>query len=86
MPRDPFLTQVDPSSEIFAKNARRMADLMLEIKNQEETLREGGGERAIESQHKKNRLTARERIARLIDPEYEFFELGIYAAHRMYEE
>ncbi|HEV2501073.1 MAG TPA: acyl-CoA carboxylase subunit beta [Terriglobia bacterium] len=59
---------------------------MVEIKNQEEVLREGGGERAIESQHKKNRLTARERIAQLIDPESEFFELGVYAAYGMYEE
>ncbi len=81
-----LLTQIDPKSREFEKNARTMADLMLEIKNQEETLREGGGERAIQSQHKKKRLTARERITQLIDPESEFFELGIYAAHGMYEE
>src|SRR5262249_34904090 len=46
---------------------------------------EGGGAKAIESQHAKGRLTARERIQRLVDPGT-FFELGIYAANRMYEE
>ena len=40
----------------------------------------------IEAQHKKGRLTARERIARLIDPKTPFFELGVYAAYEMYEE
>ena len=63
-----------------------MADLVAEIKNQEATLHQGGGAKAIESQHKKNRLTARERIARLIDPDTSFFELSIYAAFEMYEE
>ena len=48
--------------------------------------RQGGGEKAIESQHKKGRLTARERIALLIDPGTEFFELGAYVAWGMYEE
>src|SRR6202030_2869092 len=47
---------------------------------------QGGGAKAIDSQHKKGRLTARERIAKLIDPGAPFFELGIFAAHEMYEE
>ena len=63
-----------------------MIERVTEIKNEEETIRQGGGAKAIEAQHKKGRLTARERIARLIDPKSEFFELGIYAAYEMYEE
>jgi len=63
-----------------------MTDILTEIKNEEDRIREGGGPKAIESQHKKNRLTARERIAALIDPGTHFFELGIYAAYEMYEE
>src|SRR3989440_9931399 len=63
-----------------------MIDLVTQIKNEEEQIRQGGGAKAIESQHKKGRLTARERIARLIDPGSHFFELGIYAAYEMYEE
>ncbi len=63
-----------------------MIDLLTEIKNEEAKLHEGGGTRGIEAQHKKGRLTVRERIARLIDPKSTFFELGLYAAYRMYEE
>jgi len=79
-------TSVNPKSPQFEKNARQMADLLTAVKNEEETIREGGGAKAIEAQHKKNRLTARERIAALIDPGTHLFELGIYAAHEMYEE
>jgi acetyl-CoA carboxylase carboxyltransferase component len=79
-------TKIDRSSPDFEKNTRRMVDLLTAIKNQETTIQLGGGAKAIEAQHKKGRLTARERIAKLIDPRTPFFELGIYAAHEMYEE
>lgn len=52
----------------------------------ERTIRLGGGPKAIERQHAKNRLTARERIDRLIDPGARFQELGLWAAHGMYKE
>jgi acetyl-CoA carboxylase carboxyltransferase component len=51
-----------------------------------EEIRQGGGEKAIERQHKKGRLTARERIARLQDPGTLFTELGLYAAYEMHAE
>src|ERR1700675_4003819 len=79
-------TRVNRNSPEFEKNTRRMVDLLTEIKNQETVIQQGGGAKAIESQHKKGRLTARERIAKLIDPHTPFFELGIYAAYEMYEE
>jgi 3-methylcrotonyl-CoA carboxylase beta subunit len=77
-------TQITSVSDLFEKNSRRVIDLMTEVKNQEEQIRQGGGARAIESQHKKGRLTARERIARLAGQS--FFELGLYAAWEMYGE
>ncbi len=79
-------TTAKPKSPEFEKNSRRIVELLTEIKNEEEQIRQGGGAKAIESQHKKGRLTARERIAKLIDPKTDFFELGIYAAYEMYEE
>jgi 3-methylcrotonyl-CoA carboxylase beta subunit len=79
-------SSVNPKSPEFEKNARRVVDLLTSIKNEEEQIRQGGGAKAIEAQHKKGRLTARERIAKLIDPGSHFFELGIYAAFEMYEE
>jgi acetyl-CoA carboxylase carboxyltransferase component len=79
-------TTAKPKSPEFEKNSRRIVELLTEIKNEEEQIHQGGGAKAIESQHKKGRLTARERIAKLIDPKTDFFELGIYAAYEMYEE
>src|SRR6266571_4571634 len=78
-------SRVDRSSSRFAANMRALADLVAQVRNEEETIRGGGGAKAIESQHGKGRLTARERIHRLADPGT-FFELGIYAANRMYDE
>jgi acetyl-CoA carboxylase carboxyltransferase component len=79
-------TSANQKSAEFEKNTRRIIELLTQLKNEEETIRQGGGAKAIESQHKKGRLTARERIAKLIDPGSQFFELGIYAAYEMYEE
>jgi 3-methylcrotonyl-CoA carboxylase beta subunit len=79
-------SSVNSKSPEFAKNARSVVDLLTSIKNEEEQICQGGGAKAIEAQHQKGRLTARERIAKLIDPGSQFFELGIYAAFEMYEE
>jgi len=46
----------------------------------------GGGLKAIERQHDKGRLTARERIEQLVDDPASFLELGLWAAWGMYEE
>jgi 3-methylcrotonyl-CoA carboxylase beta subunit len=78
-------TKVDASSLRFESNMRSLADLVAQVRNEEEKIREGGGPKAIERQHAQNRLTARERISLLADPG-SFFELGLYAAHGMYEE
>jgi acetyl-CoA carboxylase carboxyltransferase component len=78
-------TKIDPSSLRFESNMRALADLVAQVRNEEEKIREGGGAKAIASQHAKSRLTARERIDLLADPG-SFFELGLYAAHKMYED
>ena len=57
-----------------------------DLQAEEARIRLGGGPKAIDRQHEKGRLTARERIAKLTDPETLFFELGIYGAYEMYDE
>lgn len=59
---------------------------MSDLSRDETQIRLGGGKKAIDRQHAKGRLTARERIAKLIDPKTELFELGLWAAHGMYAE
>jgi 3-methylcrotonyl-CoA carboxylase beta subunit len=77
---------VDTTGKRYEANMRELAHKMTDIRNEEEVICEGGGAKAIESQHKKNRFTARERLERLLDRGVEFFELGLYAANGMYEE
>ena len=45
-----------------------LQQLSEDIRSQEAAIQEGGGARAIERQHAKGRLTARERIEKLLDP------------------
>ena len=49
-------------------------------------IEQGGGPSGIERQHRHGRLTARERIAALVDPDTAFMECGLYAAWNMYRE
>ena len=78
-------THVDATSPRFEANMRFLADMVSQVRNEEEKVREGGGPKAIENQHNKGRLTARERISLLVDPGT-FFEIGSFAAYEMYEE
>jgi acetyl-CoA carboxylase carboxyltransferase component len=60
--------------------------IQIDLSGQEKQIRLGGGPKAIERQHAKGRLTARERITRLLDPGTELFEIGLWAGHAMYAE
>src|SRR3954468_9379958 len=59
---------------------------LTELKNTETQLKLGGGKSAIERQHTKKRLTARERIAKLTDKGTDVLEVGLWAAYGMYTE
>jgi 3-methylcrotonyl-CoA carboxylase beta subunit len=63
-----------------------LADLVNRFSLLEAEIAVGGGQTAAERQHSKGRLTARERIERLIDPDTEFFEIGLWAGWEMYAE
>jgi len=81
-----FQSKVKTDSPRYERNQKAMAEMVAHVRNQEEVIRQGGGEKAIAAQHKKGRRTARQRIALLIDPGTEFFELGSFVAWGMYEE
>ncbi len=61
-------------------------DLIRDLEQQEQQLREGGREAGVARQRKLGRLTARERIAELLDPGTPFRELGLWSAWGMYSE
>ncbi|MDE3184033.1 MAG: acyl-CoA carboxylase subunit beta [Bacteroidota bacterium] len=51
-----------------------------------EKIEEGGGKKAIQKQKERNKLTARERLAYLLDKDKMFIEIGAFAGYGMYEE
>ncbi len=63
----------------------RLRTLSAEVRELEAKLREGGGADKIARQHKQGKLTARERIARLCDPDTRFIEIGLLVAYDEYE-
>ena len=81
---------VDVGGARFAANREAMRALLASLRAEEDAIRQGGGAKAVEAQHAKRRLTARERIAMLLDAGTQtgtqFYELGLHAAHGMYEE
>ncbi|HEX4373742.1 MAG TPA: carboxyl transferase domain-containing protein [Puia sp.] len=70
----------------FNKNEDSMKMALSQLKNRFEKIALGGGKKAIEKQHEKNKLTARERISYLIDENSSFIEIGAFAGYEMYEE
>jgi 3-methylcrotonyl-CoA carboxylase beta subunit len=79
-------SKFDAKAPRARNHAAGMLALLAQLRQQEAAIREGGGAKAIESQHAKKRLTACERIALLLDSETPFFELSLFAAFEMYEE
>ena len=63
----------------------RLRELSKELRALEERLREGGGSERTERQHAQGKLTARERIASLCDPETRFLEVGLLMAYDQYD-
>ncbi len=61
-------------------------DMIPDFTAEEARIRQGGGAQAVARHHEKGRLTARERIARLLDPGSDLFEIGLWAAWEMYPE
>ena len=56
------------------------------IAKEEALLREGGGNAGHERQRKMGRLPVRERLSHLLDKDAQFFEIGLWAAYKMYEQ
>ncbi|HNF86527.1 MAG TPA: acyl-CoA carboxylase subunit beta [bacterium] len=61
-----------------------MERLLNALRQDGEAIKRGGGQKNIDKQHEKGRLTARERIVKLLDPNAHFMELGLFAAYEMY--
>ena len=67
----------------FRANREALLALMTAVRAEEDSIRLGGGAKAVESQRAKGRLPVRERLKLLLDDGTEFLELGRWAAHGM---
>ena len=67
-------------------SAHSHAEAAIRLEKDEAIIRLGGGSTAIERQHQKGRLSARERIDKLIDSGSYFLELGLWAGWQMYDD
>lgn len=72
--------------ENFLKRQDYQKELLRKLNSIRETIKLGGGKKAIEKQKEKGKLTARERVNLLLDNPKDFFELNTFAAHNMYNE
>ena len=66
-------------------NRHHLESLVAELHALEDKLRQGGGADKIERQHSQGKLTARERVARLLDPGTHFQEIGVLIAFDQYD-
>ncbi|HLR32203.1 MAG TPA: carboxyl transferase domain-containing protein, partial [Fodinibius sp.] len=74
------------SSNSAPQSQEGLQSLIREINETKKELRKGGGEKRIQKQHNKGKMTARERVKALLDEDTSFDELGLWAGYEMYEE
>ena len=70
----------------FNKNEDKMKLMLAELKKKLSKIHLGGGQKNIDKQHAKGKLTARERINYLIDKGTQTIEIGAFAGYEMYPE
>jgi acetyl-CoA carboxylase carboxyltransferase component len=75
-----------PQGPAFEVNADAMQNLVRVLEARAAQVKRGGGAKPIERHHARGKLTARERIAGLLDDGSPFLEIGLFTAWEMYEE
>lgn len=87
MTTTPSLGRLAPvTSKPFLDRRARYEALLAELFARADEVKPGGGAARIAREHERGKLTARERIAALLDNENDFTELGLFAGYGMYEE
>jgi acetyl-CoA carboxylase carboxyltransferase component len=78
-------SQVERESDVFAQRRARMEVLVAELRERTAQVALGGGDASVERHRSRGKLTARERVDRLLDPGSAFLEIGALAAWELYE-
>jgi acetyl-CoA carboxylase carboxyltransferase component len=78
-------SQVERDSDLFGRRTEHMNALVEELRERTAQVAGGGGEAALERHRSRGKLTARERVDRLVDPDGAFLELSALAAWDVYD-
>ena len=78
-------TKIDTNSDEFKSNSESMKSLVSELHGRLEEVKKGGPPQHVERHKRRGKLTARERISRLLDPDSPFLELNPLAAYNIYK-
>ena len=76
-----LVSTLDPRSPAYAEAAEAMAAKLAELETEHAKAMAGGGEKYVKRHHDRGKMTARERIEMLIDPDSPFLELSPLAAY-----
>jgi acetyl-CoA carboxylase carboxyltransferase component len=78
-------SHVERESDVFVRRRERMQALIDELRERSAQVARGGGDKAVERHRSRGKLTARERVDRLLDPGSAFLELNTLAAWDLYD-
>ncbi len=78
-------SRIDPASSEFQENAAHHRALAAKLREEMARIREGGGARALARQRELGKMTVRDRIEKLLDPETAFLEVAPFAAFGLYD-
>jgi acetyl-CoA carboxylase carboxyltransferase component len=79
-------SRIERESDTFSRRQARMEELVAELRERSELVARGGPPEAHEKHHDRGKLTARDRIDRLVDPGGAFLELNALAAWGLYDD
>lgn len=82
----PLATSINAQSPEYRANAEHNKALLKELQQRLEKTRAGGGDDAVKKHKSRNKLMARERIERVLDPGSPFLELSTLAAEGVYDD
>ena len=77
-------SRIERESDVYVRRRARMEELVAELRERTAAVSRGGGDRATERHRSRGKLTARERVDRLVDPGSAFLELNALAAWDVY--
>ena len=78
-------SSLSPRSEVYRTNEAAQLEQLARVSEAAQTALSGGGQKSRDRHVSRGKILPRDRIARLIDPGSPFLEVGLFAAHGLYD-